>query len=122
MTRGLQLSLLPRPQTSSCQSSSVDCERRPARMSARRVTRRQFVRAIGATLALAALSAEPGSVRAARNSALPGATPGRLLPLNGSIEPPVVAQAAINVWAATTGGLAAAVADLPPRVYVPHEL
>jgi DNA-binding beta-propeller fold protein YncE len=28
----------------------------------------------------------------------------------------------VNVWAATTGGFADSVADMPPRVYVPHEM
>ena len=37
-------------------------------------------------------------------------------------QPAAQTTPAINVWAATTGGFAPAVAGLPPRVYVPDEL
>ena len=37
-------------------------------------------------------------------------------------QPPAATGPAINVWAATTGGMQPSVANLPPRVYVPHEL
>ena len=36
-------------------------------------------------------------------------------------QPPAAAGPAINVWAATTSGMAPQVAGLPPRVYVPNE-
>ena len=37
-------------------------------------------------------------------------------------QPPAATTPAINVWAATMAGLQPAVANLPPRVYVPDEL
>src|SRR5438067_520935 len=52
-----------------------------------------------------------------------GPTPSRAAP--GSSSAPLLDEAIVptfNVWAATTGGLSAAVANLSPRVYVPHEL
>lgn len=80
------------------------------------ISRRQFVRALGATLALGALSVR---VPAAYGSW--GAHPLRTSVTQGPsrVEP----DSATNVWAAmNTNELPAAVADLPPRVYVPHEL
>ena len=106
---------------------------------AQRVSRRQFLRGLGATLALSALSAGVSPVHAADSPARLGfATPSRMgsaqeepdpspgadpaaSPAQGG--PPEVADSELNVWAATaTDKLPAAVADLPPRVYVPHEL
>jgi YVTN family beta-propeller protein len=81
-----------------------------------RISRRRFVHALGGTFALGALSAGALPAHGARDPAPPSSLR----------SPSVTARQAgptTNVWAATTTGeLPAVVADLPPRVYVPHEL
>jgi DNA-binding beta-propeller fold protein YncE len=52
-----------------------------------------------------------------------GALPGGAIAQSSAAKAPAIeAETALNVWAATAGPLPAVVADLPPRVYVPHEL
>jgi DNA-binding beta-propeller fold protein YncE len=90
---------------------------------------------MSATLALGALSAGGAPVQAAGAPAprtAIAATTGSRRDSRGASPVPVAAaplaqgspaaQPAVNVWAAMTGGLPDIVADLPPRVYVPHEL
>src|SRR5947209_8245896 len=69
----------------------------------RTLSRRLLLRALGVSLVGVAATRLVPSVRAQqpRIDPLPTGTP--------------------NVWAATMGGIAEGVADLPPRVYVPHE-
>ena len=98
-----------------------------------RISRRRCVRALGASLALGALSVTAAPVHGTASPALlhPGAPPGTASRQDEpepapeeSLDPPSApaeADSATNVWAATTGELPAVVADLPPRVYVPHE-
>jgi YVTN family beta-propeller protein len=68
-----------------------------------RGSRRHFLQALGAALALGAFG---------RQDVL--AQPRPTLPV--ALDP------GLNVWSAISGTLASSVADLPPRVYVPHEL
>lgn len=112
-----------------------------------RTTRRQHLRALGAALALVMLGGGPGwtsAATAAPTRAAPGRLPRRQPPPEPAAPPttgpsvaspgPVQAPAGapspgpadqppvLNVWAATASNtIPASVADLPPRVYVPHE-
>lgn len=87
----------------------------------KRISRRQLLLALSTTLAPSVLSALASPVQGAPTaSPLPPATMLRRAGLGLSpAESP--ANSPINVWAAMTGALPDAVADLPPRVYVPHE-
>ncbi len=107
-----------------------------------RISRRRFVATLGAGLALGGLpsgvSPAWGASRWMEGSAPGPSTDGRWLLANQDEPEPSTApgpatstttaaprraESAINVWAGTaTNDLPAAVADLPPRVYVPHEL
>ena len=123
-----------------------------------RITRRTYLRALGATLAAGALAASvsPATASAGTGQRVPAFVPAvgrgvaaQQAPLTPpqepsptdtptpeptpeaappSPEPPAAAAPAptpapLNVWAATaSNSIPAAVADLPPRVYVPHEL
>ena len=81
------------------------------------ISRRQLLKGLGAALALGSGSASPAF-----------SMPQGALTSRAALGPPFArfldeaTLPANNVWAATTGGLSAAVANLPPRVYVPHEL
>ena len=96
-------------------------------MSAR-IARRHVVQALGATVALGALSA--GLTRA---QSFVGPTIGAPRQIDSGsrsddalaaspVSSPTAEELASNVWAAMRGGMAPAVASLPHRVYVPHEL
>ena len=96
-----------------------------------RVSRRQFLQGLGATLALTACAVSASAVpKAVAAPSAPGRSSGtassRLQPgspaLSFAAPPPQTANPPINVWQATTGRLPPVVADLPARVYVPHEL
>jgi YVTN family beta-propeller protein len=123
-----------------------------------RISRRTYLRALGATLAAGALTATISPAMAAAGTGRrapafvpavghgvaaqeqlttpqPAAPPDTRTPTPSpeaptatptpSPEPvaPAPAPGAPNVWAATASNvIPAAVADLPPRVYVPHEL
>jgi YVTN family beta-propeller protein len=89
--------------------------------------------ALGATSALGVLSAglaEGSAFPAVRTSATTvrqtDARQIESIPASSPASPfaiePTASQPSTNVWAATTGRLHDVVADLPPRVYVPHEL
>ena len=96
-------------------------------MSAR-VARRHVVQALGATVALGALSA--GLTRAQSFVGPAIGAPLQIESGSGSDDAlaaspagsPSAEELASNVWAAMRGGMAPAVASLPHRVYVPHEL
>jgi DNA-binding beta-propeller fold protein YncE len=81
---------------------------------AQRLSRRQFVRALGAGVALAAGVAPIAGVAA------PAGRPPVGPALRSERSEP--AEAASNVWHALTGPLPERLAGLPPRVYVPNEL
>jgi YVTN family beta-propeller protein len=120
-----------------------------------RISRRTYLRALGATLAAGALAArtspadassgqqrgataplrvrattalyqEPAATEEGATPAGPAAPAPSIAPASGSAAPSAASpgsSAAPNVWAATaTNIIPAVVADLPPRVYVPHEL
>jgi YVTN family beta-propeller protein len=107
-----------------------------------RISRRTYLRALGATLAAGALVARTSPAEASAEqhppagapqlTARPAAiyqepAPAEPSPAPATSEPsPAPApevQTSTNVWAATaTNTIPAVVADLPPRVYVPHEL
>jgi len=97
----------------------------------RRVSRRQFLQGLGTTLALTASAVSASAVPAAvaapsasgRFSGTASSRPQAGSPaVSFAAPPPQTANPPINVWEATTGGLPPVVADLPARVYVPHEL
>src|SRR6266516_863893 len=81
------------------------------------ISRRQLLKGLGAALALGSGSASPAF-----------SMPQGALTSRAALGPPFArfldeaTLPANNVWAAMTGGLSAAVANLAPRVYVPHEL
>jgi YVTN family beta-propeller protein len=113
-----------------------------------RISRRTYLRALGATLAAGALAARTSPAEASadqqRRASAPLLTgrpatiyqepaPGEPSPAPTEASPtsaesspapaPPEAETETNVWAATaTNTIPAVVADLPPRVYVPHEL
>ncbi|MCC7368084.1 MAG: beta-propeller fold lactonase family protein [Chloroflexi bacterium] len=108
-----------------------------------RLSRRMYVRALGATLAAGALAALTEPAAAAANPRPAAGSEARRPPLlltGGSAdsqgvaaqdatptpEPaasPAPTPAPVNVWAATASNdIPPQLADLPPRVYVPHEL
>jgi DNA-binding beta-propeller fold protein YncE len=105
-----------------------------------RISRRTSVRALGATLAAGVLAAVAGPAHAQTGApfrtpdatSVTGArTAGPFLSRSGRADSsPARAVAAeqspqerVNVWAATASNdIPAHLADLPPRVYVPHEL
>jgi YVTN family beta-propeller protein len=99
-----------------------------------RISRRTYLHALGATLAAGALAARTSPADASTGLRLGStaptlaSTPGAFYQTPPAAEPSPApaapeAQTATNVWAATaTNAIPAVVADLPPRVYVPHEL
>jgi YVTN family beta-propeller protein len=118
-----------------------------------RISRRTYLRALGATLAAGAIvsgvssagaSAGPGRQAGARAPWIVRGVAEQQVPLTTPVPPPTPvptpepptpeppaptpapaapAPASPNVWSATaSNAIPAAVADLPPRVYVPHEL
>jgi DNA-binding beta-propeller fold protein YncE len=81
----------------------------------KRISRRQLLKGLATALALSSGSASAASAMsqgALASRAVPG-------PSRFSDEATFPTN---NVYAAARGGLQAAVAELPPRVYVPHEL
>jgi YVTN family beta-propeller protein len=95
-----------------------------------RISRRTYLRALGATLVAGALAAStsPAEVSAGQHVRATAPTLRRGRTAVYHAPAPVEARQApqtspTNVWAATaTNTIPDAVADLPPRVYVPHEL
>jgi YVTN family beta-propeller protein len=107
-----------------------------------RISRRTYLRALGAALAAGALTTRLSPAAASETdrgaSTAPSVTfgvgaqdspvtptpePSPAPPQNAAAPAPPPTPAATNVWAATaSNAIPASVADLPPRVYVPHEL
>lgn len=96
-----------------------------------RISRRTYLRAFGATLAAGALAASTGQAAASAGlaqeatapSLVSGRTAVRRRASSAGASPSIAQAGPTNVWAATaTDKIPDAVADLPPRVYVPHEL
>ena len=104
-----------------------------------RISRRTYLRALAGIMAASALAAttSPADASAGRHlgATAPSLSGGHTSlrqvastsvesAASASVGSPAVAQAGpTNVWAATaTNAIPESVADLPPRVYVPHEL